>query len=70
MTLPLDKTSLTITITFILLATFTLGYLVSWLVYKHQLKNLLEREKVNIQKLKPSQKTPTKNQLKPKKERG
>lgn len=70
MTSPLDKTSLTITITFILLATFTLGYLVSWLVYKHQLKTLLEREKVNIQKSKPSQKTPTKNQFKPKKGRG
>ena len=66
MTLPLDKTSLAITITFIRLATFTLGYLVSWLVCKHQLKNLSEREKVNIQKFKPSQKTPTKNQLKPK----
>ena len=64
MTLQLDKTSLTMTITFLLLATFTLGYLASWFVYKYQLKSLLEREKVNIQKSKASKKVSTKEQLK------
>ena len=66
-TLKLDKISLTITITFILLATFTSGYLVSWLLNKYQLKSLLGKEKVSIQKPKSSQKTVTKTKLKSKK---
>ena len=66
-TLKLDKTSLTITITFILLATFALGYLASWLVHKYQLKRILGREKVSIQNPKTSQKTVTKTKLKSKK---
>ena len=66
-TLKLDKTSLTITITFILLATFALGYLASWLVHKYQLKSILGREKVSIQNPKTSQKTMTKTKLKSKK---
>ena len=66
-TLKLDKISLTITITFILLATFTSGYLASWLLNKYQLKSHLGKEKVSIQKPKTYQKAVTKTKLKSKK---